>query len=851
MDVEQVLAGLLDRHSIADVKLAREQLMGRADEIRLMNEVSGELDAVTRFVDAVSAEFAAVVGANAINAAAHRVAVAGLLENQRKSAGLLRELMDAGYGKVVTVELPDGGRRQYRIAQANRSAIKDLKGGDLMVVARLAPIAGRLISVVVGDVVELPMVGECEVVAVSLLDRSQQCPKDDFSAIEFDSLDVRNPLVLHHLRAAFAEWLGGWSQFSNAEGALGDADGEVDVASPSVSPEDISLGSRFYTRTTRAQEALIRKLWGGLVIVEGVAGSGKTSVALGRLKSLHDSQFGYIEDGEEKHDAFFATRNQMVGFVRHAQLVEYLKSAIDELNLSGVPVREFKELQNQLILQRASVLQLSLPGTKGGTKKRAVAGATPDPIEGRMVWLRTAAREIQHRYLAEIRARLADAAGWWTEFDEKATYFDAREVGEVEFSKLFAGAWRRAAAEIDNFVASFGTESRQLPLDRFILRLKRTYDAIYDMVEDRSQWYLNRDREWVHLRPAGFSGDAYRPLLGANYAGQVSSQLKRMRDRFREQARRVLHVDSADDGQWLPKLADWYADALDAPASLELAGQGVLDNIRQRVRQNQLANTDINLLLAVAAVMARGHEYRNDDQKRLAASLSEPRFYSAVFIDEVQDFTEIEVFLMTSMADPQRNAVTVVGDFKQQLYGGTVRELAACFPYAQPSELQPAALEENKRQHPALAEFSARLRAAIAAPDTAALPEVQSGAQLEELHLEEPELACRLADIIADIPNTKSIAVIAPNAELAQQLEAAARPYIEAQFRETRFSFDNRDLVKRLYVHFTEPKPTKGLEFDVVIAPYFNRFDLHEPLQAHAAYVTVSRPRERLVLIHA
>jgi len=205
---------------------------------------------------------------------------------------------------------------------------------------------------------------------------------------------------------------------------------------------------------------------------------------------------------------------------------------------------------------------------------------------------------------------------------------------------------------------------------------------------------------------------------------------------------------------------------------------------------------------------------------------------------------------MTSMADPQRNAVTVVGDFKQQLYAGTVRELAACFPYAQPSELQAATLEENKRQHPALAEFSARLRSAITALGTASAPSAQVSRQLEELRVSEQDLACRLADIVADIPNTKSIAVIAPNAELAQQLEAAARPYIESQFRETRFSFDNRDLVKRLYVHFTEPKPTKGLEFDVVIAPYFNRFDLHEPLQAHAAYVTVSRPRERLVLIH-
>lgn len=851
MDVTQVLAGLLDRHCIAGVNLTEEHLTAKADEIRLMNEVSCELDTVSRFVDAVSAEYASVVGTNAINAAAHGVAVAGLLENQRKSAELLRELLDAGYGKVVTVELADGSRRQYRIAQANRSALTDLKGRELTVVARLAPLASRLVSAVVGDVVELPMIGQCGVVAINLLDRSQHCPKDDFIAIEFDSIDLQSTMGLQHLRAAFAEWLGGWSRLTDADSTIGEADDLADSMSSTDMPEEISLGSRFYTRTTRAQEELIGKLWGGLVIVEGVAGSGKTSVALGRLKSLHDSQFGYVEeDGEEKHDLFFASRNEMVGFVRHAQLVEYLKAAIDELNLSGVPVREFKELQSQMILQRASVLQLRLPGRKGGSKARAVSTILPDAIEGRMVWLRIVAGEIQKRYLAAIRERLADSAGWWTEFDGKATYFGAREVGEVDFSTLFAGAWRRAASEIENFAAGFGSESRQLPLDRFIQRLKRTYDAIYEMVEDRSKWYLTLEREWTHSRPAGFTGEAYNPLLGANYAGQFSSQLKRMRDRFREQARRVLHVDSADEGQWLPKLADWYGDALDASSASEFAGKDVVDTIRQRVRQNQLSNADINLLLAIATTMSRGHEYRSDDQKRLAAPLSEPKFNSAVFIDEVQDFTEIEVFLMTSMADPQRNAVTVVGDFKQQLYGGTVRELAACFPFAQPSELHSATLVVNKRQHPVLAEFSARLRTAITAKGTLSVLNVQANAQLEELWVGEQDLAVRLADIVASIPSTKSVAVIAPNAELARQLEEAARPHIESQFRETCFSFDNRDLVKRLYVHFTEPKPTKGLEFDVVIAPYFNHFDLQEPLQAHAAYVTVSRPRERLVLIH-
>jgi hypothetical protein len=51
-------------------------------------------------------------------------------------------------------------------------------------------------------------------------------------------------------------------------------------------------------------------------------------------------------------------------------------------------------------------------------------------------------------------------------------------------------------------------------------------------------------------------------------------------------------------------------------------------------------------------------------------------------------------------------------------------------------------------------------------------------------------------------------------------------------------------------VHFTEPRPTKGLEFDVVIVTHFDQFDLDDELAAHGAYVAVSRPRERLVLLN-
>jgi len=75
------------------------------------------------------------------------------------------------------------------------------------------------------------------------------------------------------------------------------------------------------------------------------------------------------------------------------------------------------------------------------------------------------------------------------------------------------------------------------------------------------------------------------------------------------------------------------------------------------------------------------------------------------------------------------------------------------------------------------------------------------------------------------------------------------REDIEAYSRESAYSKDNRDLIKPFYVHFTTPLPTKGLEFDVVIAPYFDEFDFNDLLQANSAYVTITRPAKRLHII--
>ncbi|MFP3373304.1 hypothetical protein SB756_28495, partial [Pseudomonas sp. SIMBA_068] len=94
----------------------------------------------------------------------------------------------------------------------------------------------------------------------------------------------------------------------------------------------------------------------------------------------------------------------------------------------------------------------------------------------------------------------------------------------------------------------------------------------------------------------------------------------------------------------------------------------------------------------------------------LPTSLREAPFYQSVFVDEVQDFSEQQIYLMTSQADPRYSAITVVGDRSQQLLHNEEIHIADCFPIGKRPEF--VALDENLRQkgQPDLAALSTVLR---------------------------------------------------------------------------------------------------------------------------------------------
>ena len=616
------------------------------------------------------------------------------------------------------------------------------------------------------------------------------------------------------------------------------------------SNENLGLSSSFYTRTTRSQEDLIRKLKCGLLVVEGTAGSGKTSVALGRMKALHDSRLG---DENGVKDMFFDDKKSMIGFVRSPQLVEYLRSTIDDLNLSGMQVIEFDLVLHGLAVHRAALLQLKTDIHSKGVYRR-IPPESRAIFEAKMSWIRDLTVLIEEFIASDIKFRYSNFV--------KKEYPSREFIRYVSFEgKTYTlpiqALWKSLTFEanilISELIDGFDNGGKtRWPSLGVIRKVAKCYEECCKIIAHSSIWYIDVTNS--NITKKAYQGCLPEPIHDINRYGEKKSadqtalksirELKDLHEFFKNSLLRLFLLGVGKEG--LLPITKYYEKSVGRLIDEGRYPVEKLNRIKFRLEATTLIPNDLTTMLVILEFLTKGGDFSNRDINK-AFRRSEEHNYRAVFIDEVQDFTETEVFLMSRFADPERNAITAVGDFRQQLYPGTVTSLENCFPYATKNELVPIELLENKRQSPLLATFSSKYRefsaGTISSPPT---PE-KSGSELalEEIHPE--QIPQRIGMLIAETDINMSVAVICPTPEVAEYLSRLSKPYVESYFRFVLYSIDNRDLIKTRYCHFTDSKSTKGLEFDMVIVPYIEQFEKETAIGRNALYVAVSRARSRLV----
>jgi len=328
--------------------------------------------------------------------------------------------------------------------------------------------------------------------------------------------------------------------------------------------------------------------------------------------------------------------------------------------------------------------------------------------------------------------------------------------------------------------------------------------------------------------------------------GQKPTSLEKA---FKAQLRRIYR-------KW--QFADLYRDALLQPyaddkhkAASCVASVDHWHAAADRLKDRLLAEHDKDLLLALAHIMTRDLA----PEAPVPAHMLESTYYRSVFIDEVQDFTEQQIFLMAEQADPKYHAVTLVGDMHQQLGSGNVQNISSCFPYR---PLNSYLLKENKRQErePQLAATAMLFRAQVQQDCRLAEPEwvekwitqAKTGSSKHFHDCSFEDLDHYLLGVVNDQPHGRTIAVVCPSHELACQLEARMREPLSIHTSRISHIAEQIELAKKYMVHFSCAEHVKGLEFDTVIYAGMEHIDWNDAHQLNKAYVALSRPRKQLVM---
>jgi hypothetical protein len=256
-----------------------------------------------------------------------------------------------------------------------------------------------------------------------------------------------------------------------------------------------------------------------------------------------------------------------------------------------------------------------------------------------------------------------------------------------------------------------------------------------------------------------------------------------------------------------------------------------------------LTDADMVALISSAAMIADGYEY-SDSQSHLF----QIRRNTAVFIDEVQDFTEIEVFLMGMTALTSYNQITLSGDRCQQLQLSGSKDYHDLFPSVPRSGRNKSIfLDRNLRQRAELAALSAGFRSMlqISTPNEPATGAASTAALYS--YKSRDEMVPLILSRIKSVSENAMVAVIVPTAREAREWYDLLGDELATIHRPASLSRRD-DLTRRYYVHFAEVYETKGLEFDVVVVPDFGSFALDTEIGCNQAYVAISRPRHALLL---
>lgn len=858
-----------------------------------------------------------------------------IIENLKKihsgQQSAYREFMRVAWGKAIRINSEKKGELVYRLSQS--AAI--IPG--INIATPLSPV-GRLVNTArPGDIDESSVLGEYSIEDVWYFERYIDNEYlENIKNFKKMLSQGKNEFTIKNL----IEWLS--KKLTTQTSGMEEKYTDINTVSPwdrvifdenedelvipfskedSEESKSISLPTQFFINLTSSQYDSAHHGPFGLVYVFGVAGSGKTSVALGRSKSL--AQLGQLPKDDHRYNQYFPEETQ-IGIVRTNELIYYLKDTCNMLSLHRLPVIEYREIYEELkahwnievfkdnrpkfmLAQDSetfdietkhdwfnfiSTAMLEIFSQKILKAIKSFSGRV-SPIDGDIFEKihEILISDIRHvilkkklfSYLAEIENALNKSIEKifsqivWIGLYEKGNMFwysdkhhniadhlfnsgkilcllksgDDLQIIIPEIKKDNWKKWIPESAKYnsqngDNIPNYIKVDTSNGKCKKIMLLTMTNKNIVQHLSNGAIRFYDGIDHRTQSIKTKNEIYIAHMPRIVTSNMHIEGSEKKTRSWRSKVRAR-VLNNFRKYFAQLIP--AELFIEAIKSITDKDNEKySSLLKSKKKQVASNKLSEHDIDLLIAFISSITRG---MNKESILTNNHLKPTPYRSSVFIDEVQDFSEIQILSLSLLSDPKYNSVTAVGDPAQCLYK-VATELNASFPEKMWKNALKQELNENIRQQhvPTINAMGLNFRNKYIKDINVNISRYEKNNSISLFHRTSRIDQLRITyKIISLITRKETVVIVVPSVERAEEAIKTLKPHLrEMQHRECGYA-TTIDLSKKYIAHVTTPKNIKGLEFDHLISLYLEEYDLYNSIDKNSLYVMMTRPKKELSLI--
>ena len=557
----------------------------------------------------------------------------------------------------------------------------------------------------------------------------------------------------------------------------------------------------------REQFDLITSPTSGLVLIQGGAGSGKTTVALHRVAYLSFS---------DPHR--FAPRKMLV-IVPSIALSQYVAGVLPSLGVQGVKVSTYRAwmagVRKKLLPAAGNRYTDETPDAAVEVKKHPRLAALLEQF----VTDQTAAfgRELAEAMEGQEKGE-AVLAGWNDLSDRALLVRCRRLLGRLEKQGHTLPAPTRLRAEttlrrLRRRAADVVLDWEEILTDLELLRTAFAGSGVSDADLRATVAFATRQREVPpQEEDEGVDADRLIGVDGRTLDGRVGRR----------------HGDD-EEGEKMASLAGWVSGTSATSAAMD----------EQESAAGSLDAHDDALLLRLYQLKHRGLiDRKSGDEIK----------YEHIAIDEAQDLSALDLkILLDAAANPK--SVTIAGDAAQRLvFDNAFHDWRDHLHQAGIDAVEVRALRLSYRSTAEVMRFAREILGPLADPDQPLV--ARSGAPVElSRFFELGEAAAFLSDALRSLAGrepTASVAIITRYPEQADAVYAALARAEVPGLRRVR----EHDFVFSPGVDVVDVAQVKGLEFDYVILADVTAASYPDTIEArHLLHIAATRAAHQLWLV--